>query len=174
MSSIKVGTSWRTINGVNAKVGSSWKSVKQAYVKVGSTWRKAYEAYTYSWSIGSYGSCSASCGGGTQTRSVVCKRSDGATVADSHCSGSKPGTTRSCNTQSCKTCKYEYGKYYWDLYWPEERSAIKWNNVLIADFAGVERVSYSKGGYLYTIGTHKYTAGSWPMDLYYSLCREPI
>ncbi len=73
-----------------------------------------------------WGSCSASCGGGTetrscyntsgtQTRSVLCKRNDGVTEGDSNCSnaGAKPSTSescyegcldsasQSCNTQSC-------------------------------------------------------------------------
>jgi len=93
----------------------------------------AAPAYSYYWqslSWGScsanpywsdWGSCSASCGGGvqyrsclntsgTQTRSVVCKRNDGVTVADSNCSGSKPSTSQSCSgsctgssSQSCST-----------------------------------------------------------------------
>jgi hypothetical protein len=64
--------------------------------------------YTYSWATGSYGSCSVSCGGGTQTRSVYCRRSDGATVSDGFCGGGKPSTSRSCNTQACAPT-YRYG-----------------------------------------------------------------
>ncbi|PZO79293.1 MAG: hypothetical protein DI626_11630 [Micavibrio aeruginosavorus] len=57
--------------------------------------------YTYSWYTGSYGSCSASCGGGTRSRTVYCQRSDGSSVSDSYCSGGKPSTSGSCNTHSC-------------------------------------------------------------------------
>jgi hypothetical protein len=57
--------------------------------------------FTYAWTTGSYGTCSKTCGGGTQTRPASCRRSDGANVSQSFCSSSKPQTTRSCNTQIC-------------------------------------------------------------------------
>lgn len=59
---------------------------------------------TYSWVVGVYSSCSRSCGTGTQTRTVVCNRHDGLTVADSFCGGSKPVTSLACNTHSCFSC----------------------------------------------------------------------
>ncbi|MDR0651512.1 MAG: hypothetical protein LBG59_09255 [Candidatus Peribacteria bacterium] len=66
----------------------------------GSNWTNV-SCITYSWNTSSYGSCSKTCGGGTQTRTVTCKGSDGTTVADSYCSGTRPTTSQSCNTQSC-------------------------------------------------------------------------
>lgn len=59
--------------------------------------------YTYSWSAGAYGSCSATACGttGTQTRSVVCRRSDGAIVDDAFCSLPKPVTSISCSAPAC-------------------------------------------------------------------------
>lgn len=50
-----------------------------------------------SWSTGGWSACSASCGGGRQTRSVSCV---GASCGGS-CSGSAPASSRSCNTQPC-------------------------------------------------------------------------
>jgi Thrombospondin type 1 domain len=58
-------------------------------------------AYTYTWSTGEWSSCSASCDGGTQSRSVSCKRDDGTVVDDSKCGGSKPAGSGTCNTQPC-------------------------------------------------------------------------
>ncbi len=57
--------------------------------------------YTYSWLVGQYGACSKTCGGGTQTRSVICRRNDGQNVADQLCAQPKPGTQQACNTQAC-------------------------------------------------------------------------
>lgn len=56
---------------------------------------------TYAWSVGGWSSCSASCGGGTQTREVSCKRDDGVVVAESFCTQPKPAQSQSCNTQAC-------------------------------------------------------------------------
>jgi hypothetical protein len=56
---------------------------------------------TYSWVTGGWSSCTKTCGGGTQSRSVICMRSDGITSVDSYCTGTKPATVQSCNTQNC-------------------------------------------------------------------------
>ena len=64
---------------------------------------------SYSWIQGSWSGCSASCGGGTRTRTVTCQRQDGQTVADSFCSGGKPATSESCNTQSCVSYSWNAG-----------------------------------------------------------------
>lgn len=47
-----------------------------------------------SWSIGSWGSCNKSCGGGFKTRSVSC-------TTAKFCSGTVPATTATCNTHAC-------------------------------------------------------------------------
>ena len=73
--------------------------------------------YTYAWYQSGFGSCSASCGGGTQSQSVYCLRNDGTTVGDSYCSGSKPGTSQSCNTQACApTITYAWETGGWSGY----------------------------------------------------------
>lgn len=46
------------------------------------------------WLVGGWGSCSASCGGGTQTRTIYCP-------TGKVCYGTVPSSTQSCNTQAC-------------------------------------------------------------------------
>ena len=59
------------------------------------------EACSYSWSFVSSGTCSVTCGGGTQTSSYNCEDQSGNIVSDSQCSSPTPATTISCNTAVC-------------------------------------------------------------------------
>ncbi len=105
--------------------------------------------YTYDWYVGVFGvcsaspswsdwtTCSASCGGGTQSRTcsgtvgtqsrtVYCKRNDGVSVADSYCAGiTKPSSTQSCSascsgasSQSCnvQSCPVNGGWSAWSAW----------------------------------------------------------
>lgn len=67
---------------------------------------------SYAWKTGSWGSCSAPCGGGTQTRMVQCVDTNtGTAVSGSNCSGAKPTNSRSCNTQQCKQYAWDTGTW---------------------------------------------------------------
>lgn len=90
---------WRNSN-MFIKLSGVWHEVKNVYDKISGVW---HPIWTYSWEVGAFGACSTSCGGGTQTRTVTCKRSDGLTKADNFCwdVGTKPATSQVCNTQSC-------------------------------------------------------------------------
>ena len=86
------------------------------------------------WSTGSWGSCSALCGSGTQTRSVTCTRShDGAVVDNSYCNPStKPATSQGCsvscswNTGSWESCSTLCGSgtQYRPVYCTNQNGAI--------------------------------------------------
>ncbi|MES2966446.1 MAG: thrombospondin type-1 domain-containing protein [Patescibacteria group bacterium] len=66
--------------------------------------------YTYAWSIGTWGSCGPTslfntCSSvGTQSRTVTCRRSDGITMSDSFCTGTKPTASQSCTRQPTGDC----------------------------------------------------------------------
>ncbi len=64
--------------------------------------------YTYAWQTSTWGSCRAisECSSsGTQTRTVTCRRSDGATVAGSFCTATKPATTQTCSAYVGGSCR---------------------------------------------------------------------
>uniref|UniRef100_A0A3P8TCT5 ADAM metallopeptidase with thrombospondin type 1 motif 16 n=1 Tax=Amphiprion percula TaxID=161767 RepID=A0A3P8TCT5_AMPPE len=58
-----------------------------------------------SWSVGEWGVCSRSCGGGEQTRQVLCVRRSSQTdvdaLADSQCAQAAPARRQACNPHSC-------------------------------------------------------------------------
>ncbi|XP_036150742.1 A disintegrin and metalloproteinase with thrombospondin motifs 6-like [Monomorium pharaonis] len=60
---------------------------------------------TTKWMSGEWSACSASCGGGSRTRSVFCTEENGnetTKLPDHKCSGThKPRTQETCNTVSC-------------------------------------------------------------------------
>nr|XP_035973742.1 papilin isoform X7 [Halichoerus grypus] len=66
-----------------------------------------------SWKTGPWSPCSASCGGGSQSRSVYCVSSDGAGVQEAaeeaECAGlpGKPPATRACPLQRCAAWRAE-------------------------------------------------------------------
>lgn len=62
-----------------------------------------YASCSYQWVSNSWSSCDAvnSCDNGSQIRSVHCERSDGCTVADNSCPGSRPAPVRVCANPSC-------------------------------------------------------------------------
>lgn len=58
-----------------------------------------------SWSVGEWGVCSRSCGGGEQTRQVQCvqrtSQTNVDTLADSHCAQPTPARRQTCSAHNC-------------------------------------------------------------------------
>lgn len=101
---VKVTGTWRNTNRAYTQISGKWHSLLNVFTRIAGTWRGVW---SYSWQEGAWGSCSVTCGGGTQTRSVWCQRSDGVSVEDAFCdAGSKPTASQNCNTQACTDCRY--------------------------------------------------------------------
>jgi hypothetical protein len=57
--------------------------------------------WTYEWKTDAWGSCSASCGDGTQRRTVWCERCDGTRVGSGCDSSQQPADSQGCNLGGC-------------------------------------------------------------------------
>jgi len=69
----------------------------------------------YAWSTSEFSACSASCGGGQQSRTVECVGANGKKAVDAVCAlaSSKPAAIQSCNTIPCT--KYSWSAGPWDV-----------------------------------------------------------
>jgi LruC domain-containing protein len=65
---------------------------------------------SYAWYTSAYSACSGLCDVGTQSRTVYCKRSDGAQVADAFCGGAAPASSQSC---ALSACSYDWSIGSW-------------------------------------------------------------
>jgi hypothetical protein len=66
-----------------------------------------YSTCSYAWQVGQWNGASAVCGDTiTQTRSVNCRRSDGATVGDASCTAARPASSQTISDYS--GCSYSW------------------------------------------------------------------
>ena len=112
---INVSNTWNAVKYTHVKANNTWNPIINAFVNVNNVWKPLY---SYWWYMGNWSGCSATCGGGVQTRQVTCVRehagesnhgSDWMDVADTFCTRSglaKPATSQGCNTQPCTECRY--------------------------------------------------------------------
>ena len=112
MLKVNISNTWKNIKYGYVNVNNVWKKMKNIYTNVNGVWKPLW---SYSWYAGNWSDCSAECGGGTQTRTVYCKRNDNVQVDDAFCSGTKPISSQSCNTQSCDPYIGEIGgEFVWN------------------------------------------------------------
>lgn len=71
----------------------------------------SYATCTYSWRSNDWGACANACGGSSQSRSVWCERSDGASVDGGNCGGGRPSDTQGCTSYS--GCSYSWVAEGW-------------------------------------------------------------
>lgn len=166
---------WRTVKNVYVRVSGAWRTVGQISVRTGGSWRGVW---SYEWNVGGWSDCSVPCGGGTQTRSVTCRRNDGQTVADSLCTkyvGGKPAASQSCNTQSCAECRYSFpNQPIYQVYWFDMSSRMtlfQWNNTGIYEDETALVSSCTKDGYLYTKGS---LMENTPPSQRFQICRAAV
>lgn len=62
---------------------------------------------SFFWDEGSWSTCDKACGGGHQTRTVVCRDTNGTIVPNGRCPGTLPESSRTCNAHTCA------GDYNW-------------------------------------------------------------
>jgi hypothetical protein len=61
------------------------------------------------WKAAAFSTCSAKCGAGTQTRSVVCAAANNQVIAEALCPGTKPAATQACSATA--GCAWKAGSY---------------------------------------------------------------
>lgn len=179
----KINNTWVKANTAYTKVSGTWKEIKNLYKKINGVWTPVW---TFTYALGAWGTCTVTCGGGTQTRTVICTRNDGVQFSDDFCAGlTKPPTSQACNTQACsnKECRYTANnpsvvQYYWTVVPAFDWAVLSWNGKYVPEPWGqhpAATVTIVDGGYLYTRGAF---VSSYQSDFgtvyHYTICREPV
>ncbi|XP_071810508.1 A disintegrin and metalloproteinase with thrombospondin motifs 9-like isoform X3 [Asterias amurensis] len=91
------------------------------------------------WSFGDWGTCSASCGGGSKSRLVLCRLRSGRTLADASCNIlSRPVDTSMCGTRPCAT-RARWNSRAWNGCSVNCGVGVETRSVICQDESGEER-----------------------------------
>lgn len=129
-----------------------------------------YSACTTSWQAGAWvdpgNSCTAS---ETQSRSVVCQRSDGATVDDANCSGSKPSSTQTAADYSGCTFGWQNASWSdWSSSCSDSATRTRTVSCMRSDGTSVDdanctetKPEASETSAVFTSCDYRWTTGAW-------------
>lgn len=107
---------WRSVSLQSSWGGLRWALDELCIGKLqppGQVLTVSPASFLVSWKVGPWTPCSASCGGGFQSRSVYCVASDGTggqeAAEETQCAGlaGKPPATQACNLQHCAVWSVE-------------------------------------------------------------------
>jgi len=159
-SGTSLNTSTGVISGTASVVSGNTSTVTYNYTIRGTDDNGGYADQAYSspvtkqpinggWSSwSSWGSCSVSCGGGTQSRTRTCTNPTPA-YGGSACSGSS-SESQSCNTQSCATYVGGDRGVFAGGQWNGMKSNMDYCNITstgnLSSFGSLTRVRYGCGG----------------------------
>ena len=190
---ILVGLSWldSSSNWVNFPLnvwqwvvnkGDNRYKVGTLFVSLQSSWTVSpptTQTYSYQWSLGAWGSCSLSCGWGTQKRTVSCIRNDGQGVSDAFCTTVKPVISQSCNTQTCPpvqpttpslptnpspsaltTVNLSSPQTYNGIAWTEKTINLNWVRTPLGSNY-LQFMHLDNGTYSFSVDDHSVNSASW-------------
>ena len=176
--SIGLSARWQGLRQAHVGVEATWRKLRNTHIGVDGVWKPLW---SYDWITGDWSQCSADCGGGTQTRTVACQRSDGQTVEDVFCdAASRPAASQECNTQGCEECKYAYSNngavascvINWMMF-GESEATFFWDNTHVGAAAYNTTEIYVDGYRYYRGSLQDSDSGSGFTFDYYQICRTP-